>query len=183
MVDIADSSKFDADDSISEAQPELKKVVQGYNTIAADYNAGILTGLDSAGQINLADYLKKDDITGYYELAGDIDMKTFSIRSSIGNPSCADDLDFPSGFGPTCLTGGGTLKMRGNTGIELETGTVTLDATIVRIDAVTGDGQLIVQNMTNPTTKIASPVKGTIVFNTTTNKFQGYNGTSWVDLS
>ena len=30
---------------------------------------------------------------------------------------------------------------------------------------------------------ISSPTGGDMIFNTDTNKFQGYNGTSWVDLS
>lgn len=51
MVDLPDASKFDADDEISEAQPELKILVEGYRTIAQDYNAGLLGGVDSAGQL------------------------------------------------------------------------------------------------------------------------------------
>tara|TARA_B100000424_G_C22687644_1_gene376126 strand:+ start:221 stop:388 length:168 start_codon:yes stop_codon:yes gene_type:complete len=29
---------------------------------------------------------------------------------------------------------------------------------------------------------VSDVTQGTIIFNTTTNKFQGYNGTDWVDL-
>lgn len=183
MVDIADSSKFDADDTISDAQPELKKVVQGYNTIAEDYNAGLLTGLDSAGQINLSDYLKKDAISGDYECSGDIDLNGNSITSDVGNPKCGDDLQFPGGFGPACLTG--ELRVRGDTTIKLDsaTGEVEVASPVIRVLSPTGDGQLIVESMTNPATKITSPERGAIVYNTTTNKFQGYTGTAWVDLS
>lgn len=51
MVDLPDASKFDADDEISEAQPELKILVESFRTIAQDYNAGLLGGVDSAGQL------------------------------------------------------------------------------------------------------------------------------------
>ena len=38
------------------------------------------------------------------------------------------------------------------------------------------------ENLTNPDTAEATPLKGQIRFNAATNKFQGYDGTAWRDF-
>jgi len=206
-----DPNAFDANDKISAAQPELKTLVTSFNTIADDYNAGLLTGVDSAGQINLTDVLRIDSVSGDYEAAADIDMNNNdismnggrivdpnilqtnqilggssyeaaksldmygnAITSTFTNILLAKDAEFPSGNGP--LTTSGDLRVKG-------AASTILEAPVVTVGGVLSNTQFVVSSNANPTSNIASPQTGAIVFNTTTNKFQGYNGTAWVDLS
>ena len=205
-----DASAFDANDKISAAQPELKTLVTSFNTIADDYNAGLLTGVDSAGQINLTDVLRIDSGTGDYEAAADIDMNNNDIimnggrindpnllqtatlnpgdyicatnidlfgqyiTSTFTNINLAKDAEFSSGTGP--LTTSGDLRVKG-------AASVILEAPVVTVGGVLTKTQFVVSSDANPTSNIASPQTGAIVFNSTTNRFQGYDGTSWVNLS
>ena len=72
------------------------------------------------------------------------------------------------------VPGSGTLRVRGGA-INLESGLIDCD--------IVSNAQFVVPKNSNPTANIASPRQGAIVFNSFTNKFQGYDGTSWVDLS
>lgn len=206
-----DPNAFDANDKISAAQPELKTLVTSFNTIADDYNAGLLGGLDSAGQINLTDTLRIDAVTGDYEAAADISMGNNDIlmdgngrindgnilqkalinpgsyecnapldlmgevlTSTFTNIQMAKDAEFGSGKGP--LTTTGNLRVKG-------AASTILEAPVVTVGGVLSNTQFVVSSNANPSSNIASPQTGAIVFNTTTSKFQGYNGTAWVDLS
>lgn len=174
VVSLPDPNKFDAADPISEAQPELKKLVESFNTIATDYNDGLLTGLDSAGQLDLTSTLRINSVSGNYHMAANIDTKGFSILNSAGNISVSDDINFPNNAGPATVSGD-VLRVRGSGGIDLESGLIDCD--------IISNAQFVVPKNINPTANIASPRQGAIVFNSGTNKFQGYNGTAWVDLS
>lgn len=174
VVSLPDPNKFDAADPISEAQPELKTLVESFNTIATDYNDGLLTGVDSAGQLDLTSTLRIDGVTGNYHMAASIDTRGYSITNTLGNINVLDDISFPNNAGPATFSGN-VLRVRGSGGIDLESGLIDCD--------ISSNAQIVVPNNSNPTANIASPRQGAIVFNTTTNKFQGYDGTSWVDLS
>jgi hypothetical protein len=97
MVDLPDASKFDADDEISEAQPELKILVEGFRTIAQDYNAGLLGGVDSAGQLVGISQNVIDVVNG--------DTGTFSPD----NPN--DVFNIAGGTGVTTSISGDTLTI------------------------------------------------------------------------
>lgn len=85
VVNLPDAGKFDADDEISEAQPELKILVESFRTIAQDYNAGLLGGVDSAGQLvgisqNVIDVVNAD--TGTFSPDNPFDV--FNIVGGTG---------------------------------------------------------------------------------------------------
>ena len=70
-----------------------------------------------------------------------------------------------------------TLSPNGASQFSAAGGPLTLSGTLVRIQ----NGPLSLSSYQFPTS-ISSPENGMIVYNTTTNKFQGYANGSWVDL-
>jgi len=101
-VNLPNAAAFDADDEISVAQPELKTLVQSFNTIATDYNLGLLTGVDSAGQVisvtqNLWETIASD-----------------SGNTTANSPT--DTLTIAGGIGISTTISGDTLTIN-NTGV------------------------------------------------------------------
>lgn len=65
---------------------------------------------------------------------------------------------------------------------------ITAENTALNFGGVSNDttievqGQFVVDNLTGSEISALGAAQGAIVFNTTTSKFQGYDGTTWVDL-
>jgi len=107
------------------------------------------------------------------------------IRGDSGSLTLATyKEDYPFGATPTAgasivfdqdASGGSTIAITAeNTGISF--GGVSGD------DTLSVTGQFIVDNLTSTEIAALSAAQGAIVFNTTTSKFQGYDGTTWNDL-
>lgn len=114
MVDLPDASKFDADDEISEAQPELKILVEGYRTIAQDYNAGLLGGVDSAGQLvgisqNVIDVVNAD--TGTFSPDNPTDVFNIVGGAGVDTSITGDTLT---------IDAPGAVELVGGAGIQID---------------------------------------------------------------
>lgn len=70
-----------------------------------------------------------------------------------------------------------TVKNTGNTGIGTATPAAILDV------VSTSSGVLLPRVTTGQRDAFATPANGMIIYNTTTDKFQGYAGGAWVDLN
>jgi hypothetical protein len=119
VVNLPDASKFDADDEISEAQPELKILVDSFRTIAIDYNNGLLGGVDSAGQLvgisqNTIDVINGDggtfspdnpldvfNIVGGQHIETSISADTMTINTNLIDYTAGPgiQIDFPDSAG------------------------------------------------------------------------------------
>jgi hypothetical protein len=149
----------DADGFVVEADliPTLQNVLDAGSTwiTASDIDFGITTTGDS--------YIVSDIIAiGATNTASFSGLNGATITTTTGN------------IGITCSTSGSVIIKGGGTSgtVEIEggsAGAVHIDS-VVRLKNLGADP-------TSPT-----PVKGHMYFNTATNKFRGYNGTSWVDL-
>jgi hypothetical protein len=90
-------------------------LVAGSNVTITGNNTAKTITITSAGSSGLA----IDGTSGDYELAADLDLNGYSIRSNGTNINVDDDINFPSGAGPN-VPSGGTLLCRGGI-IEFET--------------------------------------------------------------
>lgn len=114
--------------------------VSGQSNVVADSSTDTLTlvagtgislttnaSTDTVTITNSANALAVNPSSGDYELAADLDLNGYIIRSNNTNIQVADDIAFPSGSGPLAtangilLCRGGTIKLEytGDPGFEL----------------------------------------------------------------
>jgi len=77
------------------------------------------------------------------------------------------------------LTGGNRFVVSGNGNVGIGTSTPAASAIV---DLTSTTGALLVTRMTTAQRDALTPVNAMILYNTTTNKFQGYEGGAWVNL-
>lgn len=106
-----------------------------------------------------------------------IDMHGYYLYDSTGNPKINDDLYFLNGDGPV---GNGNLKLRASSsgGAEMNIGTHFVITT--KTDA---GGIVLGKFTTAQRDALSGIVSGMIIFNTSSNEFQGYSGSAWVSLA
>jgi hypothetical protein len=147
-VNLPDASKFDPDDEISEAQPELKTLVQSFNTIATDYNLGLLTGVDSAGQVisvtqNLWENIIAD--TGNTTANSPTDALTIAGGTGISTSIAGDTITITNtGVGSDSIT-----DIQGGDNISVTPGD-SAGSTIINLD-IDSDVQLSGNTIINNT--------------------------------
>lgn len=78
-------------------------------------------------------------------------------------------------------TGTGAVGVRIDNG-GLLVGATTYSSASIIAEFVSTNKAIVVTKVVNPAVDIATPTAGMIVYNTTTNKHQGYDGTIWNDL-
>jgi hypothetical protein len=75
----------------------------------------------------------------------------------------------------TTTTAGSTPTLSSNTGIDIT-------ATVGSITATTITGGLVLPRLTTAQIDLITNIDGMVVYNTSTNKFQGRANGAWVDL-
>ena len=165
-------------------------VTDGTNSTAIDLNGTIeftaganMTVTESGGVITVTstagfDYTATQNI----DMDGNSIVNIQSLGSTSGaNISVDDDFTMPDGAG---MVSNGTLLMRGNV-VQLRT-PVTLSATNQTwIKVIEADEKIEVNKVfqvASLSSAPGSPSAGMIYFDSGSNNFKGYNGTSWVTL-
>lgn len=138
-----DPTKFDSDDdSISEARPELETLVNSFNTIADDYNAGLLGGATVSGGegINISEPDSSGDQTvaidpGYAIWTQDTGSRRILHTNGV------EHHFFKSGSVPNLTSFSIVLPGRVNTRLYNYTGggTVAVEALVQTPDDFTGE--------------------------------------------
>ena len=102
-------------------------------------------------------------------ITGDSDSLTLKVRAA-GYDTAAWTNDAGTDDGASIVVDGDNITI--NVANDLD---IVGEATI--------DSQFVLANYTSSEIGLLSARTGAVVFNTTTSKFQGYDGTNWVDLN
>lgn len=170
---------------VGQITPTGNATVGGTNTYV-QFNdvGGVFGGVPNFKFDKSANVLTVDgNITSGNANLGNLAVATYfsgSFRGAVGNANTANSGTFTTVVASTGdvsgnLTVGGNLDVAGN---------VTFDSSSGANVTATGFMQLpVYADDTARDAAIASPSEGMMVFNQTGAKFQGYDGTAWVDLN
>jgi hypothetical protein len=139
-------------------------LVAGTNvTLTGDNSAKTITVKSSGGLTN--------------PLTADLNLNGFNISSGgVGNCRIDDDLFFTGGDGPV---GNGNLRLRASASGGCE---VNIATHFVISQVVDAGGLVLGRFSTANRNLLTGVVNGMIIYNLSTDKFQGYSAGAWVDL-
>lgn len=141
--------------------------VSGQSSVVADSATDTLT-LVGAGGITITTNATTDTIT--FTGSGSDTLATVTARGASTNTAIVVNNTISADSFIT--TGTGTPTIESTTNIDIDAGVA------VRIV----NGTLRLKNYTSTQRDGLTPANGDMIYNTTTNKFQGYANGSWVDL-